>query len=339
MFPDFEFGQYIFPNSNFDLQGSYPMNPDIAFLISESLGSVVVLILLVFALLLVAKGVKVVSQSEVYVIERFGKYTKTLQAGLNFIVPFLDRVAHHISILERQLPEFDISVITRDNVEVRLQATVFYRLTDAASSVYRIRDIDQAIFTAATSIVRSAAGKLELDDLQSSRESMNEEIAKNLQEAAVVWGIEITRTEITDVIVDEQTKSAQRQQLNAERQRRAAIATAEGEKRAVELAADARLYEAQKEAEAVRVQADANAYAVKVAAEADAEQTRLVSQAIAANGQPAIDFEIMKRQVEALGAVASSSNTKTIIIPTDVTGALGSLQVLAETLAGARKGA
>ncbi|NMM43003.1 SPFH/Band 7/PHB domain protein [Rhodospirillaceae bacterium KN72] len=306
-------------------------------MIQNSLSGVIALILVIFAITLVVKGVKIVSQSEVYVIERFGKYTKTLPAGLSFIVPFLDRVAHRVSVLERQLPEFEISVITRDNVEVRLEATVFYRITDAASSVYRIRNIDQAIYTAATSIVRSAAGKLELDDLQSSRESMNEEIARNLQQAAEVWGIEITRTEITDVIVDEQTKDAQRQQLNAERSRRAAIAVAEGEKRAVELAADAKLYQAQKDAEAVRLQADANAYAVKVAAEADAEQTRLVADAISKNGQPAIDFEIMKRQVDALSAVAAAPNAKTIIVPTDVTGAIGSLQVLAETLHSAKR--
>ena len=313
------------------------MNGGFFYMIQNSLSGVIALILVIFAITLVVKGVKIVSQSEVYVIERFGKYTKTLPAGLSFIVPFLDRVAHRVSVLERQLPEFEISVITRDNVEVRLEATVFYRITDAASSVYRIRNIDQAIYTAATSIVRSAAGKLELDDLQSSRESMNEEIARNLQQAAEVWGIEITRTEITDVIVDEQTKDAQRQQLNAERSRRAAIAVAEGEKRAVELAADAKLYQAQKDAEAVRLQADANAYAVKVAAEADAEQTRLVADAISKNGQPAIDFEIMKRQVDALSAVAAAPNAKTIIVPTDVTGAIGSLQVLAETLHSAKR--
>ena len=224
--------------------------------------TVTTILLVLLALVLVFKGIKVVPQSDVFVIERFGKFTKTLQAGLNFIVPFLDRVAHKISILERQLPEFTISVITKDNVEVKLDATVFYRITDAASSVYRIQDIDHAIHTASTSIVRSAAGKLELDELQSSRESMNAEIAENLQNAATVWGIEITRTEITDIIVDEETKSAQRQQLNAERERRAIIAKSEGEKRSVELAADAELYQASKQAEAIRVKADATAYSI-----------------------------------------------------------------------------
>lgn len=295
-------------------------------------GVIVSLLIVVLALILIFRGVKVIPQSNVFVVERFGRFTKTLDAGLNFIVPFLDRIAHRISILERQLPEFKISVITRDNVEVRLESTVFYRITDAASSVYRIQNINQALHTASESIIRSAAGKLELDELQSSRESMNVEIAKNLKEAAAVWGIDITRTEITDVIIDEQTKDAQRQQLNAEREHRAVIARAEGDKRAIELGADAKLYEAQREADAIKVKADADTYAVRVVASADAEQTRVVATAIADNGQPAIDFEIMKRQVTALTEVASADNTKTIILPTDVTGVLGALHVFAENI-------
>ena len=238
-------------------------------------------------------------QSKVFIVERFGKYHKTLNAGLSIIIPYLDKVQYRVLILERQLEEFKISVITKDNVEVTLESTVFYRVIDAAKSVYRIKDLNSAINTAATSIVRSAAGRLELDELQSSRDAMNVEIAKNLQEAAKIWGIEVTRTEITDVIVDEQTKDAQRQQLNAERSRRAAIAEAEGKKRSVELNADAQLYEAQKEADAIKIKADAEAYAIRVNAKADAEQTKLLADAISKNGQPAIDFEVMKRQVTA----------------------------------------
>ena len=290
--------------------------------------------LIVLIILTIYLAVKIVPQSQVYVIERYGKYTRTLTAGLSVIVPFLDRVGHRDSILERQLPEFIISVITRDNVEVRLETTVFYRVVDASRTVYRIQNVDNAIHTAASSIVRSAAGKLELDELQSSRESMNKEIATYLQEAAEIWGIDITRTEITDVIVDDQTKEAQRQQLNAERERRASIARAEGEKRSIELAADARLYEAQKASEAIRIEADAEAYAVRVKADADAEQTKVITAAIAKNGQPAVNFEIMKRQVDALGTLASGQSTKTIIMPTDVTAVLGSVEGLMSILSG-----
>tara|TARA_B100001057_G_scaffold179034_1_gene179818 strand:- start:24 stop:947 length:924 start_codon:yes stop_codon:yes gene_type:complete len=297
-----------------------------------TLNSIISLIILGFVILTIYLGIKIVPQSNVFVIERFGKYSRTLNAGLSIIVPYLDKVAHRVSILERQLREFTISVISKDNVEVKLESTVFYRITDASRSVYRIRDVESAINTAATSIVRSAAGRLELDELQSSRDSMNEEISTNLKEAAEVWGVDITRTEITDIIVDEETKKSQRQQLNAERTRRATIAEAEGEKQSVQLKAEAKLYEAQKEAEALKVTADAEAYSVKVKAQADADQTKLLAEAIAKNGQPAVNFEIMKRQVEAIGELASSNSSKTLIIPTEVTGILGSIETLMNTI-------
>ena len=297
-----------------------------------SLTSISTILILVLAIVILAKGIRVVPQSRVFIVERFGKYTKTLYAGLNFLVPFLDVVRHKISILERQLPEFRISVITKDNVEVFLAATVFYRITDASASVYRIEDVDSALHTSATSIIRSAAGRLDLDALQSSRESMNTEIAENLKLAAKIWGIEVTRTEITDVIIDDTTKDAQRLQLNAERQRRAVIAEAEGDKTSKELAADAQLYAAQRQADAIRVKAEAEAYEIEIQAKANAEQTKLLALAIADNGQPAINFEIMKRQVEGLSQIASSDNSKIIIIPTDITGVIGSIQTVLETL-------
>ena len=294
--------------------------------------NIVLAVLVLLILYVVYLGIKIVPQSQVYVIERFGKYTRSLESGLTLIVPFVDRVAYKVDILERQLPAFRISVITEDNVEVGLESTVFFRVLDAGKSVYRIRDVNAAIQNTAISVIRSAAGKLELDELQSSRESMNREIAERLTQAAEVWGVEVTRTEILDVLVDEQTKDSQRQQLNAERERRAAIAKAEGDKRSIELNADAQLYEAEKQAEAVRVSAEADAYAVKVKAEADAEQTRLLGSAIKEDGQPAIEFEIMKRQVDGITQLASSNQTKTLIIPSDVTKALGSLEVLLDNI-------
>ena len=283
-----------------------------------------------FIVLTIYLGIKIVPQSNVFVIERFGKYSRTLNAGLSVIVPYLDKVAHKVSILEKQLNEFSISVITSDNVEVSLNSTVFYRVTDASRSVYRIKDIDSALKTAATSIVRSAAGKLDLDGLQSSRESMNTEIDKKLSEAAEVWGVEVTRTEITDIEVDEDTKKAQRQQLNAERARRASVAEAEGEKKSIELKADAKLYESQKEAEAIKIKADADAYEIRIKAKADAEQTTLLANAISKNGKPAIEFEVMKRQVSAIGELAKSDSAKTVILPTDVTKILGTLETFLE---------
>ena len=298
---------------------------------SMTVSAALSILILIFIIVTLRLSIRIVPQSQIYVVERFGKYTRSLNPGLSIIIPYIDKVAHKVSILERQLPEFQISVITKDNVEVKLETTVFFRIIDPGRTVYRIKDVNEAVNTTASSIVRSAAGKLELDELQSSRESMNSEIANNLQQAADVWGIDVTRTEIIDVIIDEETQAAQRQQLNAERERRAVIARSEGDKRSIELAADAKLYEAEKLADAVRIEADADAYAVKIKAEADAEQTRLLAKAISGNGQPAIDFEVMKRQVDAISALASSPSAKTIILPTDVTSSLGSLETILST--------
>ena len=237
----------------------------------------------VLLFILLVKSVYVVPQSENYVVERFGKYSKTLEAGLNFIVPFLDTVRHKVTILERQLEELIISVITQDNVEVKLEAVIFYRIQDPAKSIYRIKNIDRAIKTASESIVRSAGGKLDLDGLQSSRENLALEILTKLADASEEWGVKITRSEITDVIIDEQTKEAQRQQLNAERERRAAVSRAEGTKRATELDSEAKLFAAQREAEAVRVLAEATSHQIKVEGDAKAHAISVQAESLKGN--------------------------------------------------------
>lgn len=278
------------------------------------------LALIVLLLLVAASGIKVVPQSQVFVIEQFGKYVKTLPAGLGFIIPLINRVAQKVVILERQLQPQQISVITKDNVEIHLTTAVFFRVIDAAKSVYRITDIDQAVKTTVTSIVRSTGGQMEFDEVQAKRDFINEKIKDSLSEACLVWGIEITRTEVLNVMVDAATKSAMQQQLNAERERRASVTKAEGDRQAQQLKADAALYTAQKEAEARRALADAEAYA-----------TTTVGRAIQDNGQAAINFEILKQQINSISSLAYSDNSKLIIIPSDITKTLGSLASLLET--------
>lgn len=282
--------------------------------------STLLLIMIAFMLLIALTGVKVVPQSQEYVVEQFGKYIKTLPAGLNFIIPVIHSVASKVSILERQLEPQQISVITRDNVEIHLTAAVFFRIIDAAKSVYRITDVNQAVKTTVTSIVRSTGGQMEFDEIQSRRDFISEKIKESLSEACAIWGIEITRTEVLDVTVDDATRGAMQQQLNAERERRAAVTRAEGERQAQQLHADAQLYTAQKNAEARRVLADAEAYA-----------TTQVGNAILANGQPAVDFEIMKQQITSIAELAKSPNTKLLVIPTDITQSMGSLAVMLES--------
>lgn len=282
--------------------------------------ALVFLVLIALFLLIALSGIKIVPQSQEYVVEQFGKYTTTLNAGLNFVMPLLNRVVHKVSILERQLDPQQISVITKDNVEIQLTAAVFFRIVDSAKSVYRIADVDQAVRTTVTSIVRSTCGQMEFDEVQSRREFINEKIRESLSEACSVWGIEITRTEVLDVTVDDQTRSAMQQQLNAERERRAAVTKAEGERQSQELKADAELYTAQRQAEARRILAEAEAYA-----------TTTVGQAIQENGQAAIDYEIKKQQITSLAELGKSPNTKLVVVPTDVTRALGGLAALIES--------
>jgi regulator of protease activity HflC (stomatin/prohibitin superfamily) len=280
---------------------------------------VVAALILVIALLLVIGGVKIVPQSKIYVVERFGRFDSTLKPGLNLIIPGLQRVAHKISILERPLPAANISVITRDNVQVHLSISVFYRVTEPEKAVYRIENVDNAIAVTTSAIIRAACGELEFDDVQSKREFVNKKIQHELAEATRIWGIEITRTEILDVIVDEVIRKQMQQQMSADRERRAAVLKAEGEKSAAQLLADGLYYTAQKQADAVRVRAEADAYA-----------TGLIAKAIADNGQAAIDLEIMKRKVDAVQSLAGSSNTKVLVLPSDVTGILGGLETLTE---------
>ena len=298
----------------------------------ENIGSITTLVVVALIILTLYRGIKVVPQSKVFVVERFGKYYRTLDAGLSIIIPYLDKIAHKVDVLERQLEAQNISVITKDNVEVELETSVFYRVTNSSRSVYRISNIDQALSTETSSVVRSAAGKLELDELQSSRDQMNAEIAKSLTPSTEAWGIEITRTSITDVIVDDSTKAAQRQQLNAERNRRATVAEAEGQKESIQLKADGELYKARKEAEAVKVAADAEAYSIEIKAAADAKQTSLLAQAIKENGKPAVDFEIAKRQVEAIGQLTASQNAKTLVLPSDISSIFSAITALTEML-------
>ena len=257
-------------------------------------------------------AVRIVPQSEKYVVERFGRLQSVLGPGLNIIVPFFDTVAHRISILERQLPSSRQDAITADNVLVQVETSVFYRIIEPEKTVYRIRDVDGAIAATVAGIVRAEIGTMELDEVQSNRSRVIARIKDSLANVVDDWGIEVTRAEILDVNLDEATRSAMLQQLNAERARRALVTEAEGKKRAVELQADADLYAAKQQAEARRIEAEAEAYA-----------TSVVAEAIKANGLEAAQYQVALKQVEALAKVASGEGKQTIILPADAVAAFG----------------
>lgn len=266
----------------------------------------------VFLLLCLFLGVRIVPQSEKFVVERFGRLHSVLGPGINFIVPFLDVVRHKVSVLERQLPNETQDAITSDNALVRVETSVFYRVTEPERTVYRIRDVDGAVQTTIAGIVRSEIGKMELDEVQSNRTHLIAEIKILVEEAVNDWGIEVTRAEILDVNLDEATREAMLQQLNAERARRAAVTEAEGQKRAVELNADAELYAAEQAAKARRVEADAEAYA-----------TQVVAEAIATHGIEAAQYQVALKQVDAVSLMAQGDGQQTVILPASVMDAFG----------------
>ncbi len=267
-------------------------------------GNAVYLAIAVFIVLCIFLGVRIVPQSEKHVVERFGRLSKVLGPGINFLVPFLDRVAHKISILERQLPTAQQDAITTDNVLVKVETSVFYRITEPEKTVYRIRDVDAAIATTVAGIVRGQIGKMELDQVQSNRAEVAANIREQVRLLVDDWGIEVTRAEILDVNLDDATRTAMLQQLNAERARRALVTEAEGKKRAVELNADAELYAAEQEAKARRVLADAEAYA-----------TGVIAVAIKENGLEAAQYQVALKQVEALTAVGTGAGKQLVIVP------------------------
>lgn len=274
--------------------------------------NIVYLLGALFLVIVVLKGVRIVPQSEKHVVERFGRLRAVMGPGINFIVPFLDVVKHRISILERQLPTASQDAITRDNVLVQVDTSVFYRITEPEKTVYRIRDVDAAIATTVAGIVRAEIGRMDLDEVQSNRAQLISTIKASVEDAVDDWGIEVTRAEILDVNLDQATRDAMLQQLNAERARRAQVTEAEGHKRSVELQADAELYAAEQTAKARRIQADAEAYA-----------TEVVARAIHENGIEAAQYQVALKQVEALNALGAGEGKQTILVPAQALEAFG----------------
>lgn len=269
-----------------------------------SSGTIVLLLLAALIIISIFRGVRIVPQSEKHVVERFGRFRASLGPGINFIVPFIDRVRHQVSILERQLPNATQDAITSDNVLLQVETSVFYRILEPERTVYRIRDVDAAVLTTVAGIVRAEIGKMELDEVQSNRSSLISQIKESVKDAVESWGIEVTRAEILDVNLDQATRDAMLQQLNAERARRAQVTEAEGSRRSVELQADGDLYAAEQAAKARRITAEAEAYA-----------NEIVAKSIREHGVEAAQYQVALKQVEALVDVGKGDGKQLVLLP------------------------
>lgn len=289
------------------------------------------IVLLVIILIIAVKSIKVVRQSEVYIIERLGKFHKVADAGLTIIIPFVDRVRSVVSLKQQTMDVPPQGVITKDNVTITIDTVVFYKVTDPAKAVYEIQSLKKGIEYLAITTIRDIVGKMDLDSTFSSRDMINEELRAILDEATDQWGCKIDRVEIKDITPPADIRDAMEKQMNAERNKRAQILQAEGERQsAITLAEgkkEAAILEAEADKEARIRRAAGEAEAIKKVADAKAQEIHVVYDAMM-KANPSEKL-VQLKSLEALKEVANGDANK-VFIPFEATGALSGLGAAAE---------
>ena len=296
------------------------------------------IVLLVIIAIIAFKTIKVVRQSEVYIIERLGKFHKVADAGLTIIIPFVDRVRSVVSLKQQTMDVPPQGVITKDNVTITIDTVVFYKVTDPAKAVYEIQSLKKGIEYLAITTIRDIVGKMDLDSTFSSRDIINEELRAILDEATDPWGCKIDRVEIKDITPPADIRDAMEKQMNAERTKRAQILQAEGERQsAITLAEgkkEAAILEADAEKESKIRRAMGEAEAIKKVAEARADEVRLVYEAMM-KAHPD-DKLIQLKSLEALKDIANGEANK-VFIPFEATSTLSSLGAIKEVMKDEKK--
>ncbi|MEM9043762.1 MAG: SPFH domain-containing protein [Pseudomonadota bacterium] len=287
-------------------------------------------ILVVFVLIVVSRAVRTIPQGENWTVERFGRYTVTLQPGLRFLVPLVDQVGNKMNMMETVLDIDSQEVITRDNAMVRADAVAFYQVIDAAQAAYEVRDLQRALQNLSMTNIRSVIGAMDLDDVLSNRDKINTKLLGIIDEAAQPWGVKVTRVEIKDLQPPMDITEAMGRQMKAEREKRAEILTAEGEKQAAILKAEGIRESQIREAEGRREAAFLDAEAREREAEAEAKATAMVSAAVAEGNVQALNYFVAQGYTQAIADIASSPSSKTVFLPMDAAGIAGAVGGIAE---------
>jgi regulator of protease activity HflC (stomatin/prohibitin superfamily) len=291
---------------------------------------VFIIVVLALALVTVAMGVKSVPQGSEWTVERFGRYTKTLEPGLNLIVPFVDQVGNKINMMEQVLDVPSQEVITRDNAMVQVDGVVFYQVLDAAKAAYEVQNLQYAILNLTMTNIRTVMGSMDLDELLSQRDQINARLLSVVDDATTPWGVKVTRIEIKDISPPRDLVESMGRQMKAERDKRAAILEAEGKRQAAILQAEGDKQAAILQAEGQKEAAFREAEARERLAEAEAKATTSVSEAIAKGDVQAINYFVATRYTEALEKVASAPNQKLILMPLEAASVIGALGGIAE---------
>lgn len=287
-------------------------------------------LLVLLALIVVLSTIKIVPQGREFTVERFGRYIRTLKPGINILTPFVETIGARINMMEQVLDVPRQEVITKDNVTVQVDAIVFIQVMDAASAAYRVTNLDYAITQLSMTNLRTVVGNMELDEVLSQRDQINSRLLAVIDEATSPWGVKVARIEIKDLLPPPDISNAMARQMKAEREKRANILEAEGLRQAEILRAEGEKQGAILQAEGKREAAFREAEARERLAEAEAKATQLVSDAISAGDVQAINYFVAQKYVEALGQFANSPNQKLMILPTEVTGVMGSIAGIAE---------
>ncbi|MFA6844174.1 MAG: SPFH domain-containing protein [Sphaerochaetaceae bacterium] len=311
---------------------------------------IVIGLIVIFLIIFFAKGLMIVSQSQTQVIERLGKYHRTLGSGVNIIIPLIDKPRaiywrtsfydtknEHI-IRSKETKWIDLreqvydypkqNVITKDNVNVEIDALLYFQITDPMRAVYEVANFPEAIEKLTQTTLRNVLGELELDESLTSRDTINTKLRQILDEATDKWGIKVNRVELKDINPPEEIRSQMEKQMKAERDRRAAILIAEGEKQAKILEAEgykeSAINRAEGEKQSAILSAEGSAEATIKKAEAEAEAVRIVKQAFGSD-QDYAKYLIAMRYIDALGQMVSGKDNKVVYMPYEATGVLASL--------------
>ena len=290
----------------------------------------VVAAVVLFIVITFFKGVRVVPQGFEYTVEHFGKYTTTMSPGLHFLVPYMQGVGRKVNMMEQVFEVPSQDVITKDNAVVRVDGVVFFQVLEAAKAAYEVSNLDQAMIALVQTNIRTVIGSMDLDESLSQRETINAKLLGVVDHATSPWGVKVNRIEIKDIQPPQNLIQSMQQQKMAEQNKRAAILEAEGVRQSEILRSEGEKQGAILQAEGKREAAYREAEARERRAVAEAKATEMVSEAIGKGDVQAINYFVAQKYVEAFRELATSGNSKFIMMPMETSGIIGSIAGIAE---------